>query len=214
MFRQFGLNELLMLLGGLQWTAGLTVLAFVGSVVLGLLLLMLRVAQFRVLRWVASGWIQMVKGTPLLGLLFVAFFALPLFGWDVSRWVAATVALSVYGSAYLADIWRGAVAAVPFGQWEASAALGLARWRQLRLVVLPQAFAIAIPPTVGFLVQLIKNTSLASVIGVVELSREAQLVNGATFAPFLVYGCVCLLYFVLCYPLTAWSRILEARLAR
>jgi len=81
-------------------------------------------------------------------------------------------------------------------------------------VVLPQAFAIAIPPTVGFLVQLIKNTSLASVIGVVELSREAQLVNGATFAPFLVYGCVCALYFVLCYPLTAWSRMLEARLAR
>jgi polar amino acid transport system permease protein len=214
MFRQFGLNEFLMLMGGLQWTAGLTVLAFAGSFVLGLLLLMLRVAQVRVLRWAASGWIQTVQGTPLLGLLFVAFFALPLLGWDVSRWVAATVALSVYGSAFLADIWRGAVAAVPFGQWEASAALGLTRWRQLRLVVLPQAFAIASPPTVGFLVQLIKNTSLASVIGVVELSREAQLVNGATFAPFLVYGCVCLLYFVLCYPLTAWSRVLEARLAR
>jgi polar amino acid transport system permease protein len=214
MFRQFGLNELLMLLSGLQWTAGLTVLAFAGSFALGLLLLILRVARIGVLRWTASGWIQTVQGTPLLGLLFVAFFALPLFGWDVSKWVAATLALSVYGSAFLADIWRGAVEAIPLGQWEASAALGLTRWRQLRQVVLPQAFTIAIPPTVGFLVQLIKNTSLASVIGVVELSREAQLVNGATFAPFLVYGCVCVLYFVLCYPLTAWSRVLEARLAR
>jgi polar amino acid transport system permease protein len=214
MFRQFGFNELLMLLGGLQWTVGLTVLAFAGSFVLGLLLLMLRVSRLRALRYAASGWIQIVQGTPLLGLLFVAFFALPLFGWDVARWVAATFALSVYGSAFLADIWRGAVAAVPSGQWEASAALGLTRWRQLRLVVLPQALAIAIPPTVGFLVQLIKNTSLASVIGVVDLSREAQLVNGATFAPFLVYGCVCALYFVLCYPLTAWSRMLEAWLAR
>jgi len=214
MFRQFGLNELLMLLSGLQWTAGLTALAFAGSFALGLLLLIPRVARSNVLRWTASGWIQAVQGTPLLGLLFVAFFALPLFGWDVSRWVAATVALSVYGSAFLADIWRGAVEAIPLGQWEASAALGLTRWRQLRLVVLPQAFTIAIPPTVGFLVQLIKNTSLASVVGVVELSREAQLVNGATFAPFLVYGCVCVLYFVLCYPLTAWSRMLEARLAR
>ncbi len=213
MFRQFGLNELLMLLSGLQWTAGLTVLAFAGSFALGLLLLILRVARVGALRWAASGWIQAVQGTPLLGWLFVAFFALPLFGWDVSRWVAATVALSVYGSAFLADIWRGAVAAIPSGQWEASAALGLTRWRQLRLVVLPQAFTIAIPPTVGFLVQLIKNTSLASVIGVVELSREAQLVNGATFAPFLVYGCVCVLYFVLCYPLTACSRMLEARLS-
>ena len=214
MFRQFGLNELLMLLSGLQWTAGLTLLAFAGSFALGLLLLITRVSRINALRRAATGWINAVQGTPLLGLLFVAFFALPLFGWDVSKWVAATVALSVYGSAFLADIWRGAVAAVPFGQWEASAALGLTRWRQLRLVVLPQAFAIAIPPTVGFLVQLIKNTSLASVIGVVELSREAQLVNGATFAPFLVYGCVCVLYFVLCYPLTAWSRMLEARLAR
>ena len=214
MFRQFGLNELLMLLGGLQWTAGLTVLAFAGSFVLGLLLLMLRVARLGVLRWTASGWIQAVQGTPLLGLLFVAFFALPLFGWNVPKWVAATTALSVYGSAFLADIWRGAVEAIPLGQWEASAALGLTRWRQLRQVVLPQAFTIAIPPTVGFLVQLIKNTSLASVIGVVELSREAQLVNGATFAPFLVYGCVCALYFALCYPLTAWSRVLEVRLAR
>jgi polar amino acid transport system permease protein len=214
MFRQFGLNELLMLLGGLRWTIGLTLLAFAGSFALGLLLLIPRVARSRPPRWLASGWIQAVQGTPLLGLLFVAFFALPLFGWDVSKWVAATLALSVYGSAFLADIWRGAVEAVPPGQWEASAALGLTRWRQLRLVILPQAFIIAIPPTVGFLVQLIKNTSLASVIGVAELSREAQLVNGATFAPFLVYGCVCVLYFALCYPLTAWSRVLEVRLAR
>jgi polar amino acid transport system permease protein len=213
MFRQFGLNELLMLLSGLQWTVGLTVLAFAGSFALGLFLLVLRVARLGVLRWAESGWIQIVQGTPLLGLLFVAFFALPLFGWDVSRWVAATFALSVYGSAFLTDIWRGAVEAIPLGQWEASAALGLTRWRQLRQVVLPQAFTIAIPPTVGFLVQLIKNTSLASVIGVVELSRKAQLVNGATFAPFLVYGCVCVLYFMLCYPLTAWSRALETRLA-
>ena len=214
MFRQFGLNEFLMLLSGLQWTAALTVLAFAGSFALGLLLLIPRVAPIGVLRWMASGWIQAVQGTPLLGLLFVAFFALPLFGWDVSKWVAATLALSIYGSAFLVDIWRGAVEASPFGQWEASAALGLTRWRQLRQVILPQAFTIAIPPTVGFLVQLIKNTSLASVIGVVELSREAQLVNGATFAPFLVYLCVCVLYFGLCYPLTAWSRTLEARLAR
>lgn len=214
MFRQFGLNELTMLLSGLQWTVGLTALAFAGSFLLGLPLLMLRVARVGALRVVATGWIQAVQGTPLLGLLFIAFFGLPLFGWDVPRWVAAMVALSIYGSAFLADIWRGAVQAIPVGQWEASAALGLPRWRQLRLVVLPQAFTIAIPPTVGFLVQLIKNTSLASVVGVVELSREAQLVNGATFAPFLVYGCVCGLYFVLCYPLTACSRVLEARLAR
>ena len=213
MFRQFGLNEFLMLASGLEWTAGLTLLAFAGSFALGLLLLMLRVARAKPLRWIAVAWINAVQGTPLLGLLFIVFFGLPMFGWDVPRVLAATVALSVYGSAFLADIWRGAVEAIPTGQWEASAALGLSRWLQMRLVILPQAFTIAIPPTVGFLVQLIKNTSLASVIGVIELSREAQLVNGATFAPFIVYACVCGLYFVLCYPLTAWSRLLEAQFA-
>jgi polar amino acid transport system permease protein len=213
MFRQFGINEFLMLTSGLEWTAGLTLAAFAGSFALGLLLLLMRIARAAPLRAVAVAWINAVQGTPLLGHLFLIFFGLALFGWDVPRWMAATTALSIYGSAFLADIWRGAVQAVPQGQWEASAALGLKRLRQLRLVILPQAFTIAIPPTVGFLVQLIKNTSLASVIGVVELSREAQLVNGATFAPFLVYACVCGLYFVLCYPLTAWSRLLEAKFA-
>jgi polar amino acid transport system permease protein len=213
MFRQFGVNEFLMLLGGLQWTAGLTLLAFAGSFALGLVLLLLRINRLAPVRWAAIGWINAIQGTPLLGLLFIAFFGLALFGWDVPKWAAATAALSVYGSAFLADIWRGAVEAIPQGQWEASAALGLTRWRQLRQVILPQAFAIAIPPTVGFLVQLIKNTSLASVVGVAELSRTAQLVNGATFAPFVVYACVCGLYFLLCYPLTSWSRRLEARLA-
>jgi polar amino acid transport system permease protein len=202
-----------MLASGLEWTAGLTLAAFAGSFALGLLLLLMRIARAAPLRAAAVAWINAVQGTPLLGHLFLIFFGLALFGWDVPRWMAATTALSIYGSAFLADIWRGAVQAVPQGQWEASAALGLKRLRQLRLVILPQAFTIAIPPTVGFLVQLIKNTSLASVIGVVELSREAQLVNGATFAPFLVYACVCGLYFVLCYPLTAWSRLLEARFA-
>jgi polar amino acid transport system permease protein len=134
-----------------------------------------------------------------------------LFDIDVPRWLAATLALSIYGSAFLSEIWRGAVEAIPKGQWEASAALGMKLHQQLRLVVLPQALTIAIPPTVGFLVQLIKNTSLASIIGLIELSREAQLINGATFAPFLVYFCTSALYFALCYPLTALSRRLEAR---
>jgi polar amino acid transport system permease protein len=215
MFRSFGFAEFLLLLEGLRWTLALTALAFAGGGVLGLALLVLRIAPLRGLRWLATGWIQAVQGTPLLGHLFVIFFGLPLVGFDVSRWVAATVALSVYGSAFLAEIWRGAADAIPKGQWEAAAALGLPPLAQLRLVILPQALTIAIPPTVGFLVQLVKNTSLASIIGLVELSRRAQLVNGATFAPFTVYGVTAVLYFCLCFPLTRWSRALErARAAR
>jgi polar amino acid transport system permease protein len=215
MFRSFDINEFLLLADGLRWTLALAALAFLGGGILGLALLVLRIAPLKALRFLAIGWIQAVQGTPLLGTLFVIFFGLPLFGFDVSRWLAATVALSVYASAFLAEIWRGAVAAIPAGQWEAAAALGLPRLAQLRLVVLPQALTIAIPPTVGFLVQLIKNTSLASIIGLVELSRRAQLVNGATFAPFIVYGATAALYFCLCFPLTRWSRHLEhARAAK
>jgi polar amino acid transport system permease protein len=201
MFRSFGIDEFLLLAEGLRWTLALTALAFVGGGILGLALLVLRIAPLKALRFLAVGWIQAIQGTPLLGTLFVIFFGLPLFGFDVSRWLAATAALSVYASAFLA--------AIPAGQWEAAAALGLPRLAQLRLVVLPQALTIAIPPTVGFLVQLIKNTSLASIIGLVELSRRAQLVNGVTFAPFIVYGVTAVLYFCLCFPLTRWSRHLE-----
>jgi len=215
MFRSFGFDEFVLLLDGARWTLALTALAFAGGGALGLVILVLRIAPLRPLRWLGLGWIQAVQGTPLLGLLFLIFFGLPLVGFDVSRWIAATVALSVYASAFLAEIWRGAVEAIPAGQWEAASSLGLPRLAQLRLVILPQALTIAIPPTVGFLVQLVKNTSLASIIGLIELSRRAQLVNGATFAPFIVYGVTAALYFCLCFPLTRWSRALErARAAR
>ena len=211
MFRSFGPNEFLLLATGLRWTVALAALAFLGSFLLGLGILLLRVGRIKIVRWAAMAWIQVVQGTPLLGHMFLIFFGLALFDIDVPRWLAATAALSIYGSAFLSEIWRGAVEAIPKGQWEASASLGLGFFRQLRLVVLPQALALAIPPTVGFLVQLVKNTSLASIIGLVELSREAQLVNGATFAPFAVYLCTSLLYFALCFPLTALSHRLEAR---
>jgi len=213
MFRSFGVNEFLMLLQGLRWTFVLAAAAFAGSALGGLALLLLRTGRFLPSRLLALGWLQIVQGTPLLGQLMLAFFAPALFGIDISRWVAGTIALSVYGSSFLAEIWRGALESVPRGQWEAGYALGLTRPKSLRLIILPQALALAIAPTVGFLVQLVKNTSLASVIGVVELSREAQLVNGATFAPFAVYACTALLYLVLCAPLTAWSRLLEHRRA-
>jgi polar amino acid transport system permease protein len=199
-FRGFGLNDVLILLDGLRWTFGLTVAAFLGSSVLGLLLLLLRTGPTPLLRFAAMLWIQALQGIPLLGVLF---------GINVPRWLAAAVALSFYGSVFLAEIWRGALEAVPKGQWEAAAALGLPRFATVRLVVLPQALTIAIPATVGFLVQLVKDTSLASIIGVVDLMREAQLVNTVTFAPFAVYGSVAVLYFALCYPLTQWSRHLE-----
>ena len=111
-------------------------------------------------------------------------------------------------------IWRGGVEAVPKGQWDAGAALGLRPFQQLRKVVLPQAFAYVRAPTVGFLVQLIKSTAVTSIIGFQELLRVAGTINNATFEPFTVYSVVAVIYFLLCFPLTWYARVLERRDAR
>lgn len=212
MIREPNALDVLYLISAARWTLALTALAFVGGGLLGLLIMLLRVVPARPVNWLAVGWIQMIQGTPLLAQLFVFFFGFAIFGYRVSPWVAAGVAFSIYASAFLAEIWRGCVQAVPRQQWEASAALGLGFGQQLRYVIVPQAFRIAIPPTVGFLVQLVKNTSLASVIGFVELTREGQITTGATFRPLTIYGIVAILYFCICFPLSQWSHRLERRL--
>lgn len=212
MIREVNTLDVLYLIAAGRWTLALTAIAFAGGAILGLAVMMLRVMPFRPVNWLAIGWIQAIQGTPLLAQLFVFFFGFAIFGYRVSPWVAAGVAFSIYASAFLAEIWRGCVQAVPKTQWEASAALGLSFPEQLRYVILPQALRIAIPPTVGFLVQLVKNTSLASVIGFIELTREGQITTGATFRPFTVYGIVAVLYFCICFPLSQWSQHLERRL--
>jgi polar amino acid transport system permease protein len=120
--------------------------------------------------------------------------------------------LTLYASAFLGEIWRGCIEAVPAGQWDGARALALSKPQQLRFVIIPQALRIALPPTAGFAVQAIKSTSLASVIGFVELARAAQIVNNATFRPLLVYGSVAAIYFVMCWPLSFLSQRLERRL--
>lgn len=212
MIREPNALDVLYLVAATRWTLALTALAFIGGGLLGLIVMLLRIVPARPVNWLAVGWIQMIQGTPLLAQLFVFFFGFAIFGYRVSPWVAAGAAFSIYASAFLAEIWRGCVQAVPRTQWEASAALGLGFGHQLRYVIVPQAFRIAIPPTVGFLVQLVKNTSLASVIGFVELTREGQITTGATFRPFTIYGIVAILYFCICFPLSQWSQHLERRL--
>ena len=211
MIRQFGTIDLLYLIAALRWTVLLTLAAFAGGAVIGLIVAIMRVSNFWLLRAVAVCYIQLVQGTPLLVLLFVLFFGLPIFGLPVLPWIAAGVAFSVYAGAFLGEIWRGALQSIPKTQWEAGGSLGLGFFEQLRYVIIPQAVRVAIPPTIGFLVQLIKNTSLAATIGFVELTREGQLTTASTFQPFTVYIVVALLYFLMCFPLTQWSRMLERR---
>ncbi len=212
MIREFAFIDFLYLLAAARWTVALAAIAFVGGGLLGLGVALLRVVHFAPLRWVAATWILVVQGTPLLAWLFLFYFGLAIVGIRVSPWIAAATAFSIYASAFLGEIWRGSLQSIPRTQWEAGASLGLGFGEQLRYVIVPQAVRVAIPPTVGFLVQLVKNTSLAAVIGFVELTREGQLTTAATFRPFTVYIVVAAIYFSLCFPLTLWSRALERRL--
>ena len=212
MIREFALIDLAYLVLAARWTLLLSAIAFAGGGLVGLLVTLLRVSPLAPLRWIAGTWILVVQGTPLLAWLFVFYFGLALVGFSISTWLAVTVAYSIYASAFLAEIWRGALQSIPRQHWEAGAALALSFVEQLRYVIVPQAVRVAIPPTVGFLVQLIKNTSLAAVIGFVELTREGQLTTAATFRPFTVFMVVAGIYFAICFPLTLWSRRLERTL--
>ena len=200
------------LLLALRWTVALSLIAFVGGGLVGLALLVARIAKLPAAELLVAAYVQLFQGTPLLMQLFLAYFGLALLGVNVSPWVAAALALTLYSSAFLTEIWRGCVNAVPKGQWEASSALALNLREQLRFVIGPQALRVAVPPTVGFLVQVVKGTALASVIGFIELTKAATMITNATFRPFTVYLCVALLYFALCYPISAWSHRLERKL--
>ena len=199
------------LLEAARWTVGLSLIAFIGGGIVGLMLLVLRLSKVRGSDTFVGGYVQLFQGTPLLMQLFLAYFGIALFGIKTSAWVAASVALTLYTSAFLAEIWRGCVAAIPKGQWEASGSLAMSFSEQLRYIVLPQAIKIAIPPTVGFLVQVIKGTALASVIGFIELTKAGTMIANATFQPFVVYSCVALMYFVLCFPISLYSKHLEKK---
>jgi polar amino acid transport system permease protein len=200
------------LLYGAMWTLILAALAFVLGGAAGFLVMLARTARASWVRQAALVYVEVVQGTPLLVLLFIAYFGLGIFGIEVPPLVAAAISLMINSSAFLGEIWKGCVEAVPRTQREAAECLALTRWQAFVDVILPQAARIATPPTVGFLVQMLKNTSLASVVGFVELTRAAQVINNSTIQPFLVFGIAGAMYFVLCYPLTAWSRSLERTL--
>ena len=211
MIRELALLDVYYLVLAIRWTIALTVLALLGGGMIGLLVAGCGASKQTALRLLARTYVGIVQGIPLLAWLFIFYFGLSIVGYNLPPLVAATIGFSVYAGAFLGEIWRGALVAIPKTQWEAGVSIGLTYVEQLRYVVIPQAVRIAIPPTVGFLVQLIKNTSLAAVIGFVELTREGQMTTAATFQPFAVYLLVAALYFSLCYPLTRYSRILEGR---
>lgn len=213
--RPFGI-VLFQLLDATQFTIYLSLIAFIGGGALALIITLARVSPSKAAKAMTSGYIWTFQSIPLLMLLFLLGLGVPrLLGININPWFAASVALVVYTSAYLSDVWRGAVEAVPQGQWEAGQVLGLKFIPIVRLIILPQAFRLSLAPTVGFLVQIIKGTSLAFIIGFHDLMNVGKRWANAPVEgtePFIIYPLMALIYFALCFPLSVWSRRLERRL--
>lgn len=207
-------HQVIYLVQGAWGTVLLSVLTFLFGGLAGLGIALMRVSDSKPVRGLAFLYIQAIQGTPLLVLMGVCFYGPSILGYEsVSALAAAVLALSIQSSAFLGEIWRGCIESVPRNQWEAAECLGLSRTQRMFKVILPQALRISTPPTVGFMVQIVKNTSIASlVIGFAELSYNAKILNNATFKPFLYFGAAAVLYFLICYPLSWLSLKLERKL--
>ena len=211
--RDFGPNELMFLLLAARWTILLALITFAGGGMLGLVVASIRVAPAKPLRWLAICYIQFFMGTPILIQLFMIYYGSSFLGYRPDVWFAAALTFSLNAGAFFGEIFRGSIEAIPKGQWEASTALGFRFLRTLRLVIIPQAVRLMLPPTVGFMVQIVKTTSVASLIGLTELARAGVQVNTVTFQPVMVFGTVSLIYFALCWPLSLYAAYLERRFA-
>ena len=203
--RYFDFRDVIFLLEAARWTLLLSAMAFTGGGVLGLLLTLMQISRYAPLRLLAYGYIEVLQGTPLLMQLFIWFFLLALVGVTLPATLAAAAALTLNTSAFSAEIWRGTIEAIPRTQWEAAASIGMSRLEQICYIVAPQAVRIAVPPTVGLMVEVIKGTSLTALVGFVELTRAGQLLNDTTFQPLTVFGVVALVYLAICFPLSTLS---------
>ncbi|MFF4054988.1 amino acid ABC transporter permease [Streptomyces sp. NPDC001668] len=199
-------------LDGLWATVLLSLAAIATGTLVGLLVAAVRTSRIPVLAQVARGYLEVFRGTPLLiQMLFIYFGAAYLSGFAISVFGAALLALTLYQGAYIAEVFRAGIEAVPRGQWEASRVLGLSRTQTFGGVILPQTRAIVLPPLVGQYLSLIKDTSIAVVIGYVELVRQGQAVIDRVGDPTSSYLAVAVLYFVICYPLSVLVRRMERK---
>ena len=200
-------------LKGLWMTVVVSGLGLTFGTVLGLLLGILRAGNRKVITWPIGAYVAVIRGTPFVVQIFIIFFILPEWGIQLEALTAAILALTILGTAFICEIVAGGIKAVPRGQWEAAASSGLSTVQQLRLVIVPQAMQTILPPLVGQYVLLIKDSSVVSVIGVVELTRVGWVTVVRIPEGLMVFSLVGILYFVISYPLIRLSNYLETRMA-
>jgi cystine transport system permease protein len=200
--------------GAITGTIPLTLASFVIGLALALLVALMRLSRNAVVSGVARFYVSVIRGTPLLVQLFVIFYGLPSLGVKLDPWPSAIIAFSLNVGGYAAEVIRAAILSVPKGQWEAGHTIGMSRGQSLRRIILPQAARVSVPPLSNTFISLVKDTSLASLILVTELFRNAQQIAAFSQEFMVLYLEAALVYWVICLALSSGQSVLERRLDR
>ncbi len=202
------------MLTGAGYTLIFAMAAMIGGLAIGFPVAVMRMSSMALVRWPASLYVSMMRGTPLLVQIFVIYYGLPSIGIEFDPVTAGVLALSLNSGAYLSESLRGAIASISQGQWRASFSLGLGYWQTLHHIVMPQALRVAVPSMSNTLISLIKDTSLVSVITVTELMLATKEVIATTFQPLPLYIAAAVIYWCLSLAFEALQRNAERRLNR
>lgn len=200
--------------GAITGTIPLSLASFALGLVLALVVALMRLSRYRVLSGVGRGFVSVIRGTPLLVQLFVIFYGLPSIGVVIDPWPSAIIAFSLNVGGYAAEVIRAAILSVPKGQWEAAHTIGMSHRLALRRIILPQAARVSVPPLSNTFISLVKDTSLASLILVTELFRQAQEIAAFSQQFMVLYLEAAVVYWVVCLVLSAGQSVLERRLDR
>jgi cystine transport system permease protein len=200
--------------GAIAGTIPLALSSFALGLVIALGVALARLSKVGVLSAAARVYISIIRGTPLLVQLFVIFYGLPSLGLVIDPWPSAIIAFALNVGGYAAEVIRAAILSVPVGQWEAGHTIGMSRGQTLRRIILPQAARVSVPPLSNTFISLVKDTSLASLILVTELFKEAQRIAAFSSEFMLIYIEAALIYWVICLVLSSGQNVLEKRLDR
>lgn len=213
MIEDFGWQHLVPLAEGALATLVLCLVAGIAGSILGLILGIAKASPSRIARWISSIYVNLIRGVPLLVIIFFMYFGIPMLfpGAGASAFVTAVVALTVFAAAYIAEIVRGSIQAVAKGQSEAAEALGLNYYLKYRYVIMPQAMKIVVPPGISFLIALVKDSSLITVIGYMELMHAGTVVSNLTAEPIGTFVVVAAMYFVICYGISLLGQLYEKK---
>lgn len=206
-------NQFILLLKGLQLTLEISILGMLAGSIIGIIIGFLRASKNPIIKNISRIYVEIFRGSPLLIQLFIIYYGLPiLFNINVSAFVTAFIAVTLYTSGYMAEVFKASIEAISITQWESAYSLGLTYPVIALQIILPQALRIALPPAIGVLILVIKDSSLASVIGFTELTRMSNIVRAQTFTTFNVYAIAALLYFIVCYTISRLGNYLEKRI--